>query len=182
MFDLQLEELVGETACVWVSEVGDATEDEDLLVGLPVRRDCHAVVADHADPQRTWDVLYFNPSLLVKEEQEDIVKEWNVLCLALSVITTTTHQKALVDRQVLHGVSITAAWWDSLLLNLHPLYMGDLIFLESALEESKTCVEQLSLGVLASEVVHSIKNGIAHPGNLLVLLPLIYWLGLGRYH
>jgi hypothetical protein len=52
-----------------VSIVSYTSEDEDLLIGVAIGGDSHAVVAELAELQRFRNVLDLHPGLLVKQEK-----------------------------------------------------------------------------------------------------------------
>jgi prephenate dehydratase len=79
------------------------------------------VVADPAYFLRVWNVFDLLPSFLIKQEQVHIIQEGTVHVVAHQIISTSSNENALIDRQVSHGVANPGAWGKALLLDLLPL-------------------------------------------------------------
>ena len=114
--------------------VGYSSKDEHFLIILSISHNFHGVVANQTEHRRGWNILHLEPRLLIEEEQEHVIEEGNVLYSAELIVAASNHDQGLVAGQVAHLVSNSAAWWNSLLLDLRPLGGSDLAVNQGGLE------------------------------------------------
>ena len=96
----------------------------------------------------------------------DIIQERNMLTLAHFIVSTSHHNKALVDWQIAHRMTYSTTRSISLLLHLLPLTSHDLAILHIS-SEIPQGILKFTLGIFTSEIVYSVKDLVTHSGKLL---------------
>ena len=141
----------------WSADLGMryTSEDHGLFEFLEIRHRGHAVVAESVEPLRGRRVLHADPCLLVEQEQVDIVQEWSVQILADLIVSSSNDNQSLVQRQEGHRVADSSTWWITLLLDFLPLSRHNFSFNTMGFEILELG-QQLSLGVLATEVINTV--------------------------
>lgn len=75
-------------------------------------------------------------------------------------------------------MSETTTGWKTRLLNLNPFYGCHLVICEYHLKVSQLG-HQLALGILATEEVNTVKDGITQPADMTVFIPRVNWFLVG---
>lgn len=134
-------------------------EYDGLLIPFRITHGGHRVVSKSEQPLREWCVFDAYPSLLIEEEQVDVVEEWRTQVFADLVVSATDDQKCLVTWEEGHLVTDSAAWWITLLFDLLPFCRHDFSLNAVWLEIFKLC-QELAFGVLSTEVINAIEDGV----------------------
>jgi hypothetical protein len=139
--------------------VSDSSEDNCLFKLLEVGHGGHTMVSESVQSLGSWGVLDAYPSFLIQEEQVNVVQKWCVEVLTDLIISTTHYHEGLVEGQEGHGVTYSSTWRIALLLYFLPLSRHNLSFNTVGLEVFEFC-QKLTLGILTTEIVNTIKHSI----------------------
>jgi len=139
--------------------MSNSSENYRFLKLLKITHSCHALVSESVQSLRVWSVLDRDPSLLIKQEQMNIVQERCVEILTYLIVSATNDHQSLVEGQECHCVANSTTWWVTLLLYFLPLCGHYFAFDAVGLEVLKLG-EELSLRVLSTKEIETIKNGV----------------------